>query len=237
MEDSAWWIAIGLAYLSGSIPYALLIGRLRGVDIREHGSGNVGATNCGRVLGRPYGFACFILDVAKGMGPVLWAGYEAGLIQSDEITAGQAGWWLGVAVAAVAGHVLPVWLKFKGGKGVATGFGVLLGVWPFLTVPAVGALGTWITIVIRYRYVSLSSIAAAVMLPVYFVVTAIYMDWWWSEVWPFLVVVTGMAVLIVVRHTTNLKRLRAGKESKIGIPDEAADTDLDAAPADENDKE
>ena len=120
------WIGfIVLGFVSGSIPFALLIGRAKGVDIRRHGSGNVGATNVSRVLGRPYGLLCFALDAAKGAGPVVAAGLVQGVfgatVAAVEPTAQWA--WLAVAVASVAGHMFSPFVGFRGGKGVATGFG------------------------------------------------------------------------------------------------------------------
>jgi len=119
---AAWMLG---AYLAGSIPFGWLIGKARGKDIREHGSKNIGATNCGRVCGWPFGVAAFLLDVAKGFGPTAAAvAYLPEQIQfSDE-----HGLWLAVvlvAAQAIVGHLFPVWLKFKGGKAVATSLGVL----------------------------------------------------------------------------------------------------------------
>src|SRR5690349_4488530 len=106
----ALWVAIG--YLSGSIPFGLLLGLWRGVDIRKAGSGNIGATNLGRVLGRKWGILCFVLDVLKGAVPVAAAGGAMGVLGRGDLPAGQAWGWLAVAVAAVLGHVFPVWLGF-----------------------------------------------------------------------------------------------------------------------------
>lgn len=219
MDVFAWLILILASYLVGSIPTGLLIGRARGVDIREHGSGNVGATNCGRVLGKKYGLLCFALDVLKGLAPVLAAGWWLNVLGRAEAPAdGMApvGVWLAVAVAAVIGHVCPVWLRFKGGKGVATGFGVILGLWPIMSVPALLAGVTWIGLAAWKRYVSLASVAAAGMLPVYLLAATWLLNWSIAYTWPFLLVAVVMAIVVIARHRSNLARLWAGTEPKLG---------------------
>ena len=121
-----WVPFVLLAYLCGSIPMGLCIGFSRGMDIRTQGSRNIGATNCGRVLGRPWGVLCFILDVLKGLGPVLGAGLVLGYAGRSDLGSSEAWQWLCIAAAAVLGHVFPVWLKFQGGKGVATSVGMMI---------------------------------------------------------------------------------------------------------------
>ncbi len=214
--DFDWLIAIIAAYLCGSIPFGLLIGFAHGVDLRARGSRNIGATNCGRVVGGKWGYLCFTLDVLKGAAPVAVAGGWFGWLNAPEVTAAEAWRWLAIAVAPVLGHVGPVWLKFRGGKGVATGFGVIVGVWPFLTVPAAAAMATWAVIALAYRYVSLASIASSVGLPIYFLVTAAMAGWTLDWAWPFVAVTAAMAALVVYRHRTNIARLRTGEETKIG---------------------
>jgi len=241
---SLWVYLLWLAgaYLVGSIPFGLLLGRLRGVDIRAHGSGNVGATNAGRVLGKKIGLLCFALDVLKGLGPVLvfglWTG-AMGLIRGD---AGQMTWvwttggpddasmldwqvptitgwtllWLILAAAAVVGHVFPVWLRFKGGKGVATSLGVLLGVFPYLTAPAVVAFVVWYATVKISGYVGLASVVAAIALPVLTLISAAAFDLATGPTAVFVAVTALLAVLVVYRHKGNLQRIRAGTESKAG---------------------
>lgn len=199
-----------IGYIAGSIPFSLLIGKAKGVDIRKHGSGNVGATNVGRVLGKPYGIGCFVLDVCKGAIPVAIAGQ---FIEHGHVT-GQ--WqWLAVAAAAVMGHVFPVWLKFKGGKGVATGFGVLLGFWPTLTLPALATIVTWIICVVIWRYISLASIIGAILLPIYFVIIAKMRGELIADLMPFFIVSSLLSLLVILRHLSNIKRLFAGTESKV----------------------
>ncbi|QNN22592.1 glycerol-3-phosphate 1-O-acyltransferase PlsY [Planctomycetales bacterium ZRK34] len=216
MSMSAWSIAMLLAYLAGSIPFGLLIGRARGVDIRQHGSKNIGATNCGRVLGRQWGMLCFVLDVFKGAGPVVAAGAWFGWLSAENLTTTEAGLWTGIAAAAVVGHVLPVWLKFRGGKGVATGLGAVLGIWPYMTLPGLAAFATWILFTATFRYVGVSSVISAILLPIYLMAGASMAGWAWTTIWPFVTVAGLMAVLILIRHRGNLARTWAGTEARVG---------------------
>lgn len=217
----AWVCA---AYLAGSVPFGLLIGRAHGIDIRAHGSKNIGATNVGRVLGRRAGIACFALDMLKGFVPTLLAGLALG-------TAGRvdpppdASWaWLAVAGAAVAGHMFPPWLAFRGGKGVATGFGAILAVVPLLTIPAAGALVVWLGTLRVSRYVGLSSCVAAASLPL---LTALQPGLLRAAglgragapglgtVAPHLAVGAILAALVIYRHRGNLARTLRGTESRV----------------------
>lgn len=206
-----------MGYLCGSIPFALLIGWSRGVDIRTMGSGNVGATNVGRTLGKKWGVLCLLLDVSKGLGPVLIAGWWLGLLSATEPSISESLAWLGVGVFAVLGHIFPVWLKFKGGKGVATALGVLLGFWPLLTVPGLVAALTWIVLAFGSRYISVASVGAAASLPVYLLVMGL---WWrqmaFGQLWPFLLIACALALLVIVRHRGNVSRLIKGTEPKWG---------------------
>jgi len=204
-----------LAYLCGSIPFGVLIGRAKGIDIRQAGSGNVGATNVARLLGRTWGIACFVLDVLKGLAPVLAAGFAFACF-GRALTAGQTWLWLAVGAATVLGHVFPVWLGFRGGKGVATGLGAVLGYWPTVTLAAAAALLTWLIAAAVWRYVSLASIIAAALLPLYVLLAARLMGMAASAVAPFVLVTLLLALLVIWRHRTNIVRLRAGTESKIG---------------------
>ena len=217
---SAWpWIIAPLAgFASGSIPFGLLIGRLKGVDVREHGSRNIGATNVGRVLGRPLGMICFVLDALKGVLPVL----VAGALSADQLTDAQRTGLLMplTGVAAILGHIYSPWVSFKGGKGVATSFGALLAMWPLMTFPALGALGVWILVVKATRYVSLASMVAALALPVLLLVRA--RAWPGSppmptaEFLPLLIAVALLAALVIWKHRANIARLRAGTELRVG---------------------
>ena len=213
MDPLPWIVAIVVGYLCGSIPFGLLVGLMRGVDIRRQGSKNIGATNCGRVCGRKWGLLAFALDVVKGFVPVWGAGR---LLMGGELTLTVTWLWLGVAVAAVVGHVLPVWLNFRGGKGVATGFGVILAVWPYLTIPAIATLLTWLLFASCMRYVSLASIMAACSLLYWFALAGYVMGWTVERTWPFAAIIVLMVVVVMVRHIGNIKRIAAGTESRLG---------------------
>lgn len=211
--------SIPVAFLAGSIPFGLFIARRHGINIREHGSGNIGATNVMRVVGKKPGAVCFVLDVAKGLIPTLAAGSIAGVsgvLKMDPLIA----WlWLAVMAASVLGHMFSPWVGFRGGKGVATGLGSLLGVWPVLTVAGVGALGLWLIFAGLTRLVGLASCIAAASL-------VGWASWIYSsgDLSPLdeglpMVVVTGLlGVLVVVKHKGNLQRTLAGTEPRIGDP-------------------
>jgi len=214
----SWLFWVGVGYLCGSVPVAWFIGRAHGVDIRRIGSGNVGATNVGRYLGRRWGVICLLLDVLKGLGPVLAAGLAMGVCGRVDLGAVEAWNWLAVAAAAVVGHVFPVWLRFRGGKGVATGLGVLLGFHPILTVPMAVSLATWLLVVFATRYVGLASVLAAGLLPLYVLIAGRLGGAWGAQIVPFVTVTALMGLLVLVRHRTNLARLLKGTEAKIGSP-------------------
>jgi glycerol-3-phosphate acyltransferase PlsY len=211
--------AIVAAYLVGAIPFAQIIARAHGKDLRTIGSGNIGATNLARACGRKWGYACFALDVLKGLIPVAAARIVAGrLLETDTaVGPGFLALWLAVGVAAILGHVFPVYLKFKGGKGVSTSFGVGLGLWPYFTVAAVVALGVWLLCAAIWRYVSLASICASVTFPVTLAVAiAAKHDWDLANLWPLLIASIAIPLLVIVLHRKNIERLLAGTESKIG---------------------
>jgi glycerol-3-phosphate acyltransferase PlsY len=200
------------AYLLGATPFGLLIAAGYGIDLRKVGSGNIGATNLSRALGRKWAYVCFALDFLKGLLPMLAA---AKWLDGFTGTAGLMA-RLAVGCAAVLGHIFPVYLKFKGGKGVATSFGVAVGLWPYYTVCAAAALLVWIIFVLIWRYVSLASLAAAVAFPVTLVIAvAVIPDWRFSQLWPLLIVAVGIPYLVFLRHRENIRRLLAGTESKV----------------------
>ena len=215
MIDNPWILLTMFplaAYAAGSTPFGVIMARARKVDLRKCGSGNVGATNVGRVLGRSWGFLCFLLDVSKGFLPVLVAGILIRKGQSDLTTVQQASLLL-TAFGAIAGHVASFWLRFRGGKGVATSLGVVLGVYPYFTWAGLCALGVWIVDTLLSRYVSLGSIAAAVAFLAFFVgFNLARLD----RVWPLGAFAALMVVLIIVRHRSNIGRLLAGTENRIG---------------------
>ncbi len=216
MIDSPWILFVALpvaAYLIGSTPFGVIIARLHNVDLRSKGSGNVGATNVGRVIGAKWGLICFALDVAKGLAPVLIAVFLVRGGSGELPTAAQQGSLLGVAFGAIAGHVFSFWLKFRGGKGVATSLGVVLGVFPYFTYPGLCAFGVWIAVTAISRYVSLGSIvAAAAFVGLFAAFNAADL----AALWPLGTFAAAMAALIIIRHRTNITRLLAGTESKIG---------------------
>ena len=211
-----WMIWLVGGYLLGSVPFGLLIGKLKRVDVREHGSKNIGATNTGRVLGKKWGILCFVLDVCKGLLPVLSFGLATGLSGNAEAGSGELLMWLAVAVAAVCGHMFPVWLKFKGGKGVATGLGVLLGFWPILTIAGLVAAVSWLLIVNVTAYVSLASVVAAGSLPIVSVVMSLAMGRPWQHAVIYGLITGALGGMVIVKHRSNISRLMSGNENKVG---------------------
>lgn len=200
------WVLYSVAavtgYLLGSVPTGYLVARARGVDIRQYGSGNIGATNVFRALGKPAGIFVLLVDAAKGalataVLPVLLSRLAGGANASPE--------WLAIVagVAAILGHNYTCWLGFKGGKGIATSAGVLL-----ILIPAgLGlALATWLVVFLIWRYVSLASVVAAAMLPLLVWLTGA------SSTLVGLAVILG--ALAVYKHRANIQRLRAGTENR-----------------------
>ena len=183
------------AYLLGSVPSGFIFGRLAGVDVRRTGSGNIGATNVARVLGKGVGLLTLIADVAKGLVPVLLARW---LSMEDWLIAG-------IAAAAFLGHLYPVFLRFQGGKGVATALGAMLAIaWPATLVLVFVFAG----VVLSSRRVSLASITAAAAAP--FVL--------WALFYPpaFIALGVFLASMIILRHRDNISRLLAGSEPRFG---------------------
>jgi glycerol-3-phosphate acyltransferase PlsY len=215
-EWAAWWAG---AYLVGSVPIGFLLARSKGVDIRKHGSGNIGAANVWRVLGRRLGALCFALDVLKGLLPVLAAGIVNGAT-APLPEPPLALCWMGVAAAAILGHMFPVWLRFKGGKGVATGFGALLGVWPLMTAAAGGALIAWLISARLTRYVGVSSCLAAITMPLWVWIGGTWLvgkpDAKFQILWPYLLVSVLLAAMVIYKHRGNIRRTLEGTERRIG---------------------
>jgi len=200
------------AYLLGSIPFGLLIAKAHGRDLRSIGSGNIGATNVSRALGRRWAGFCFLLDVLKGLVPML----AGGKIISSPPTAAELLFVLVVGCSAIAGHIFPIYVKFKGGKGVATSFGVALGLWPYYTICAGLSFGIWAVVVLVWRYVSLASIAASIGFPIFLAVAIVLIPGWnIGNLWPLLIAATVIPSMVIVRHRQNINRLLAGTESKI----------------------
>ena len=194
------------SYLLGSIPFGYLAGRLRGIDIRQAGSGNIGATNVVRVLGKRSGYPVFALDVLKGFGAV-----KISMVMAP----GQPPEWnspeiFGIlaAMSSFLGHLYPPWLTFKGGKGVATSAGALLALTPTATLIGVTV---WIIVFWMTRYVSLASITAAIALPI--VILAVN----WNDrnnVKPLAYSSAIVAAVVIWRHRSNLLRLMRGNEPR-----------------------
>lgn len=191
MTQSVLWIAG--AYLLGSIPTGLLLGKRYGIDVRKEGSGNIGATNLYRTVGRKIGILTLIGDCLKGFLPVMLA-LKLGLPESMQALIG---------LSAFCGHVFSIFLLFKGGKGVATALGVFLALSP-LSVAA--ALCVFILLVAIWRYISLGSIVAAAVMPLF-----IYFRPHSSEL---LLSTALIALIVIAKHHTNISRLLAGTESK-----------------------
>jgi acyl phosphate:glycerol-3-phosphate acyltransferase len=205
---------VPLAYLLGSIPFGVIVARTRGIDPRQAGSGNIGATNVGRLLGKKFFAIVFVLDLLKGLLPMLAA---ALILQEMPETRGIYLLWLAVGFAAIAGHMFSLFLGFKGGKGVATSTGVLLGLWPYYTIPGLIAVIVWIVVFGVWRYVSLASILGALAFPAAYVCLGIARHWDMpGSQLPLLIFAIVMAGLIVYKHRSNITRLRAGKELRIG---------------------
>ena len=204
------------AFWLGSVPFGLIVGKLRGVDIRGAGSGNIGATNAGRLLGRKFFFLVLVLDALKSALP---AGLASALVHINTLppqrTPTLYGLWLLCGVAAMLGHVFSPFLGFRGGKGVATALGLVLGVVPLLLYPGLVSIGVF---VLAYRlsgYISLGSVLAAAAFPLAYLGFAWPLGWDpLGRQWPVLLLTCGVAALIVWRHRGNLARLRAGTESR-----------------------
>ncbi len=206
-------LAIIAAYLLGSVPFGVIIAGAHGKNLRSIGSGNIGATNVSRALGRRWAYLCFLLDVLKGLVPMLVAGT---LIEVPDPTPGLLSLWLAVGCAAILGHIFPIYLKFKGGKGVATSLGVALGLWPYYTICATVAFAIWAATVLLWRYISLASIAASIAFPVALILAIVLTPGWnFANLWPLLAAAIAIPVMVIVRHRENIKRLIAGTESKV----------------------
>ena len=214
MDKTVIWIlwAVG-AYLVGSIPFGFLVGKMRGKDIRTLGSKNIGETNVYRTVGKPWGILAFACDFLKGFLPTFAA------LQFKD-----AYWYvdwlpLVVGILTVAGHMWTCFMKFKGGKGIATGFGMLVALTPVLVLVA---FAVWVVVMLTSHYVSLGSIVAAAFLMV--VVWLPWYDWFpcgmlrsckgYNDL-PLCILVTVLCAFAIWKHRTNIIRLRAHAESKI----------------------
>jgi glycerol-3-phosphate acyltransferase PlsY len=197
-------LAVVLSYFCGAIPVGVLVGKTRGIDVREVGSGNIGATNVWRALGPVAGTIVFVLDVFKGLaGPLI----AKGLLPGNE-------WAVALcAVAAVLGHVFSCFLNFKGGKGIATALGAILGLAPGLALVSFALWGVALGV---SRFISVASVLACI---------AVIIGSWLPQFQvpvPSAIVITLMGVLAFIKHIPNLKRLAAGTEPRVGQKKEAA---------------
>lgn len=188
-------LAIIASYLIGSIPFGLITGKLwADIDVREYGSGNIGTSNVLRTVGPAAAIIVFALDVAKGAVAV----YLGSLVGGDFVR-------IMAGVAAIAGHNWPIYLKFKGGKGIATSLGAVISLTPVI---ALVLLGFWIVIVGLTRYISLGSVAVAVLFPFFLIISRA----------PLTYILAGalISAFAIYRHRSNIQRLLAGTEHKIG---------------------
>ena len=183
------------AYLLGSIPIGFIIGNLKNIDIRQHGSGNIGTTNAFRILGPTAGCIVLIGDVSKGIVPVILSQYLTGNPNMGLLS----------GLCAIAGHNYSLFLRFKGGKGVATGAGVIFALSPIVFW---GTVMIWGIVVLVSRYVSLGSIIAAAFLPVMMI--------YFKESASFIIFTFIISIFVIYRHRGNIQRLLQGNERKIG---------------------
>lgn len=198
MHNPVFYVLI--AFFLGSLPFGQWLALVRGVDLRSQGSGNTGATNVGRVLGKKWGIFVFVLDLGKGWIAVALAQRIGNLPETWSVTVG---------VFAVLGHVFSPWLGFRGGKGVATSAGILIGLAPWV---ALGVALIWFLTFQMSRTVSIASLCAATAFP-------LFVFWLMPEQKVFQWISIGMTVLVWFRHRDNLKRLFQGKENRFVKPE------------------
>jgi glycerol-3-phosphate acyltransferase PlsY len=205
----AYIITALVSYLLGSIPSGFLVGKAKGIDIRTIGSGNIGATNVFRYFGTVAGFAVLLADALKGFLAVAVAARLCG--NAFGVGSPLAREWLEIiaGVTAVLGHNYTCWLHFKGGKGIATSAGVLVGLVPYALLVI---LGVWILVVGLTRFVSLASICASFTLP--------FATWFTGGSFTMVSITAAMAVLAIYKHKPNIQRVLKGTESRIGTKKE-----------------
>lgn len=203
MPQGQEWAAVAIAYLLGSVPFGLVLVRLvRGIDLRTVGSGNIGATNAMRAAGKPVGYAVFVLDFLKGFAPVYWLAPQLALAPERQLC-------LQVICGALAvlGHCFPLYLLFRGGKGVSTGCGALVALDPLVAL-AGGVV--WLVALLGLRYTGLASLLMGMAFPIVALLRGA------PARGPLVVGTLLLALLIVVRHRSNIRRMLAGTEPKIG---------------------
>lgn len=201
-----WFLVVALvSYLIGSVPSGYIAGRIAGVDIRSVGSGNIGATNVTRSLGKHYGYPVFAADFSKGLLSVFvanWIAHQPSAIGSADL------YEIVAAVCCVLGNAFPVWLGFRGGKGVAVSAGLLFGLMPWAGLVVILL---WVAMFYLTRYVSLASIVAALMLPV---TVFLLLHFKQMTEWSFLYVSIALTAFVVFRHRSNISRLMQGTEQR-----------------------
>jgi glycerol-3-phosphate acyltransferase PlsY len=229
------WLIVALivfvSYLLGTIPSGLLISKSQGIDIREHGSKNIGATNVWRTMGRKWGLFAFLCDTFKGwlaviIGVKLAAHFGVtiqlphGHTEMKYLPSDYAG--IAAALGCILGHNFPIWLRFKGGKGVATSLGVIIGMMPLVSLII---FAVWGIVLKLSRYVSLASLVAALCLPISVVLLLMFgPSQGWASVhgWGNFYFGVAAAIMVFKRHTANIKRLLNGTELRFGDPKPAA---------------
>lgn len=203
-------LLLALSYLAGATPTSYWVGRaFHGIDLREHGSGNLGATNAFRVMGWQWAAPVMVADMAKGFVPV-W--FFPGLV------GGSMAWTLAFGAAAILGHMFSVWVGFKGGKGVATSAGVFLALAP---LACAAALGVWLVVAFSTRFVSVASIAAAAALPA---LVAVLPHRGGRGLVGF---TAALALVVIWAHRSNVRRLLRGEESRFGRSRGSGDAEVD----------
>lgn len=206
MPIAGYILTVLIAYLLGSIPTGFLVAKARGVDIRTVGSGNIGATNVFRILGKAAGVFVLVVDAAKGwLAVFVVAKLVSGWFYPEPGSPALEWFRLCAGIAAILGHNYTCWLHFKGGKGIATSAGVLVALVP---KPLLVVLAIWIIIFALSRYVSLASIVAALSLP--------FAAWAFGETRTIIFVTAALAALAIYKHKANIQRLINGTENRIG---------------------
>jgi glycerol-3-phosphate acyltransferase PlsY len=216
--SAEYWllILIPIGYVIGSIPFGLIVGKARGVDPRSAGSGNIGATNVARLLGKKFFFIVFFMDMGKSLVPMLIASAIAHRVPPAEHGRMLYLLWLLVGFAAVLGHMFSLFLNFKGGKGVATSAGVMLGLVPYFTYPGLVGVAVFLLVFYLTRYISLGSMISACAFPIAYVAIGLGLGWpvMGSQL-PLTILSCVLALLIVYKHRGNIRRLLAGTENRL----------------------
>jgi acyl phosphate:glycerol-3-phosphate acyltransferase len=206
LRAMTWLLIFALSYLIGSIPSGYLVARSRRIDIRQHGSHNIGAANVARVMGKKWGYLVGVCDFLKGFLAV-----KLGMVLAADFLFSSVLGGVVAAIASIVGHNYPIWLGFKGGKGIATSGGAVLGLFPPLIFISAGAV--WIAVFFISRYTSLASMSAAVALPIAVVLIAAKTG---TDFWFLVGLSVLMTALAIWRHRGNIERLLNGTENRFG---------------------